>query len=72
MLENRKGELSRFCYESKGTLTGQNFVVLLELLLDEARRKNDDAKIVSIYRNQGEIRSLKTLLGFFLKKPPEK
>lgn len=72
MLENRKGEFTRFCYDSRGTLTGQNFVALLELLLDEARKKNDDAKIVTIYRNQGEIRSLKTLLGFFQKKPPEK
>lgn len=72
MTENRKGELSRFCYESNGTLTGQNFVVLLELLLDEVRKKNDEAKDEEIFRNQGEIRAYKYILNLFLKKPPEK
>lgn len=71
MLDNRKNEFVKVCYEERGTRLGQSLVEFLTFLQDETRRKNDVAEAVEIYRNQGEVRAYKQLLNFFIKKMPE-
>ncbi len=67
MSDNRKNNFAKVCFEERGTRLGQNLVEFLSFLQDEIRRRNDEAKIVEIYRNQGGVRILKYLSDCFIK-----
>jgi hypothetical protein len=66
---NRKQELSKVVQDNKGSLLGESILGLLDILLQEAREKNDDSKGEEYLRIQGEIASYKAIIAIFTRKP---
>ena len=68
-MSNSKQELGKIVQENKTSLVGETIFRLLEIMLQEAREKNDKAKGADIFVNQGEIEAYKNLMNIFSRKP---
>lgn len=68
---NKKKEIIHYLSENMSSPFGRNVVDLCNILIDEFRALNDDARGDEILVNQGGIRGLKALIKSLTKKLPE-
>lgn len=65
-------ELRKKIFENSSLQVIQNVVLLIDVLIEEARQDNDTARWIRVARNQGKIEGLSALRDMITKAPPPK
>lgn len=69
--QSNKREIIKFLSENNASPFIRNVVSLCEILIDEARVANDEARGEDIGVNQGQIKALKSLITFITRQIPK-
>lgn len=69
--QSRKREIIRFLSENNSSPFIRNVVDLCEILINEARIANDEARGEAISVNQGQIKAFKDLVAHITKQIPK-